>query len=199
MTEDTTEATEASSKTPAEKVTMPDGRVVEFVGKRRMVKESILAEGVNPQVRLDFRNGKSITFNIPDSLLQRFAAHGAEQKLGDETAGETDVDDMYLGVENLVKRLDAGEWSKERVGGGMSGTSVLIKALVEFSKQPTETDEQASERVKAFLADKKPADKQALRNSSKIKPIVDRLEAEKAAKTAHIDTDALLSGLGAVA
>jgi len=39
-------------------------------------------------------------------------------------------------------------------------------------------------------------EKMALRTSPKLKPIVDRLEAEKASKGAKVDTEALLASLG---
>jgi hypothetical protein len=131
-----------------------------------------------------------IKFEIPDALFQRFAAHGAEQKLGDATAGDEDVDDMVLDVEKLVQQLNAGDWSARREAGGMAGTSVLLRALVEFSNGA-----RSVEQVKAFLAGKSQQEKLALRNSTKLKPIVERIEAEKASKAAHVDTDALLETL----
>lgn len=177
-----------------ENILMKDQRTVEFVGNRRLLKESFLPKtdefgNVTPAtVRLDFRNGETLYFAIPDSLLFQFALHGAEQKLGDETAGTEDVDDMVLDVEKLIKRLNTGEWSTQREGG-MSGTSVLLKALVELTGKTVE-------EMKAFLEKKTPKEKLALRASPKIKPTIDRLEAEKAAKSAHVDTDALLSEAG---
>lgn len=185
-----------SKKPESETVKLSDGRTVEFVGKRRLLKESLFPEGQLPQVRLDFRNGETRLFQIPQELLYRFAAHGAEQKLGDETAGEEDIDDMVMAVDAIIERLSkrnadggfAGEWSTVRQGG-MSGTSVLMKALMEFSSK-------SKEEVMAFLKDKTPADKIALRNSAKLKPIVERLESEKLAKASKVDTDALLAGLG---
>lgn len=184
------EAPAASGKQKAavEKVKMTDGREVEFVGKRKLLKESIFEEGQYPAIRLDFRNGETRTFVLPEGLFARFAAHGAEQKLGDETAGEDDVDDMVLAVDALIERLNKGEWSIQRTGGGMSGTSTLIKALMELSGRPLEY-------IKDFLKDKTPADKAALRNSAKLKPIVDRIESEKAAKNSKVDVDALLGAL----
>lgn len=179
----------ASPKAESETVTMSDQRVVEFVGKRKLLKESVLVEGELPAVRLDFRNGETRLFTISAALLARFAAHGAEQKLGDETAGVDDIDDMVLGVDELIERLNQGEWSTRREGSGMAGTSILLKALVEHSGKSIED-------VKAFLKKLSQKDKLALRNTAKLKPIIDRLESEKASKVANVDTDALLAGLG---
>lgn len=170
-----------------EKVKMSDGREVEFAGKRKLLKES------NPDtltVRLDFRNGETRTYAITDNLVKLFAVHGAEQKLGDETAGLDDVDDMVLAVDELISRLEKGPegWSVKREGGGFGGTSILLRALVEFSGR-------TPEQVKEFLSSKSQAEKMALRTSAKLKPIIERLEAEKASKGAKVDTDALLGSL----
>ena len=181
---------EVSSKAAVETVQMDDGRSVDFAGKRRMIKESFIDEEKETfAVRFDFRNGKSITTTPPQSLYLKFAAHGLEQKYGDETAGETDVDDMYLAVEELDSRIQKGEWSTKREGGGMGGTSVLLRALVELSGKSIES-------LKEFLKGKTQAEKLALRNSPRVKPIVERLEAEKLTKGAKVDTDALLAELG---
>lgn len=179
----------AKAETQIETVTMSDGRVVEFAGKRKLLKESqVTAEG-SVQVRLDFRNGETRLFTIPDNMLAKFAAHGAEQKLGDEIAGLEAVDDCVLAVDNLIDRLYEGEWGVKREANGMAGTSVLLKALVEHTGKSVE-------QIKAFLKDKSHAEKVALRNNPKIKPIVERIEAEKAAKGSKVDTDALLGQLG---
>lgn len=171
-----TSATKA--KAEAEKVTMEDGRVVEFAGKRKMLKEVIIpeAEGEYPSVRFDFRNGKTRSFKV-DKLISQFAAHGASQKIGDETAGEDDVDDMVLAVDEIIERLNNGEWAVKREGGGFAGVSILMRALMEHSGKDEAT-------VKAFLKPKSHAEKMALRSHPPVKAIVERLEAEKAAKAA---------------
>ena len=175
--------------TAVENVTMKDGRVVAFAGKRKMLKESFVNDG-KVSVRFDFRNGESRVFSIPDTLLNKFAAHGAEQKLGDETAGLEDVDDAVMAVDALIERLNAGEWGAKREANGMSGTSVLARALCELKGKPIEV-------IKAFLSNKTAAQKTALRESAELKPIVQRIEAEKANKGAKVDTSALLGELDA--
>lgn len=178
---------------------MDDDRVVDFPGKRVLQKESFITPEGEVKVRLDWRNGETRTFTIPTALMAKFAAHGAEQKLGDEIAGlkdkdgkDADIEDKILAVDDLIERLVAGEWNVKRESSGLAGTSVLIRALVELYAGAKSVVE-----VKAFLKDKTQAEKLALRNSAKLKPIVERLEAEKAAKAgAGIDADALLAGLG---
>jgi hypothetical protein len=171
-----------------ETVAMTDGRVVDFAGKRKLLKESLTSEDGQVQVRLDFRNGETRLFTVPADLSAKFASHGAEQKLGDEIAGIPEVEDCILAVDNLIDRLYNGEWSQKRESNGMAGTSVLARALVEMSGK-------TAEQIKEFLSGKTQAEKVALRNNAKLKPIVDRIEAEKASKTSNVDTDALLDEL----
>src|SRR3990172_3155251 len=139
----TAEAVIEKAKKEVESVTMSDGRVVDFVGKRKLLKETLI-NGDSVAVRLDFRNRETRTFTIPSAMILQFAGHGAEQKLGDETAGVDDVDDMTLAVDDLIDRLNKGEWSMKREGGGMAGTSVLLRALMELSSK-------TGEQVKEFL------------------------------------------------
>lgn len=179
--------TQVASKAVAEKVRLSDGREVEFVGKRKLLKTTII-EGGRVGVRLDFRNGETRTYELPEALLLQFAGHGAEQKYGDETAGVEDIDDMVLAVDELNERIQKGEWTQRREGSGISGTSVLIRALIELTGKTVQ-------QIKDFLANKTHAEKMALRNSGKLKPIVDRLEAEKVSKASKVDTDALLGQL----
>jgi len=185
------EATEAKKPT-SEKiaVTMADGRVEQFNKKQKLLKTSTIGEDGSISLRLDFVNGETRTFNMPMSMLSRFAAHGAEQKLGDATAGENDIADAVIAVDDLIKRLEAGEWSAKREAGAFAGTSILIQALVEASGK-------AVDDIKAFLANKTQGEKVALRRSEKLRPIIERLESEKASKSKNaVDTDSLLGELG---
>ena len=184
-----TENPTSKEKAAVETVTLSDGRQVDFVGKRKLLKETKIDEHGKVSVVLDFRNGETREFHLPHGLLAQFAGHGAEQKLGDETAGVEDVEDMVIAVDELIERLHKGEWSTRREGSGFAGTSILLRALMEHSGRTVE-------QTKEFLTGKSQAEKIAMRNHPKIKPIVERLEAEKASKGTKIDTDALLAGLG---
>lgn len=173
-------------------VTMKDGRVVEFVGaKRKMLKETILPPEGGVQVRLDFVNGETRLFTVPPEDVLRYAGHGAEQKLGDETAGLEDVEDCVLAVDELIDRLYNHEWTIRREGSGLAGTSVLLRALVELY-----AGAKTVEDIRKFLSGKTQQEKMALRLNAKVKPLVDRIEQEKAAKAAKVDTEALLGELG---
>lgn len=170
-----------------ETVKMQDDRIVDFAGKRKLLKDAFEVDG-KVQIRLDFRNGQTRLFTVPPAMLNKFAAHGAEQKLGDEIAGLEDVDDCVLAVDELIERLYNGEWAIKKEGNGLAGTSTLLKALVEHTGKTVEA-------MRDWLKGKTQAEKLALRNNGKIKPIVDRIEAEKAAKGTKVDTDAMLGEL----
>lgn len=178
--------------TEVQTVVMSDGRTVDFAGKRKMLKTPVIdANGI--AIRIDFINGETRTVTIPEALYERFVAHGAAQKLGDEVAGVDDVDDMVMAIDSLAARIEAGEWSAKREKNGMAGASILAKALVESSGKSIET-------IREFLSTKTAAQKLALRQHSSIAPIVARLEEEKRAKSKKedkpsIDTDSLLSEL----
>lgn len=185
--------TSAKPKTPINTVEMEDGRVVDFAGKRKLLKESSVTADGSIQTRLDFVNGQTRMFTIPENLLAKFASHGAEQKLGDEIAGVDDIDDAVLAIDDLIDRLYNGDWSIQRDKSSAAGGSILLRALVESSGKSVD-------EIKKFLSDKTAAQKSALRTNARIKPIVDRLEAEKAEKAGKkagaVDTDALLEQLG---
>lgn len=185
-----TETPTTASKTEKFPVTMTDGTVVEFNKKQKLVKTSTIDDAGNISVRLDFRNGETRNFVPRSDMIARFAAHGIEQKLGDAIAGENDIGDAVLSVDDLIARLNEGEWNITRSAGAFAGTSILIQALVEASGKSVD-------EIKAFLQPKTQAEKLALRRSAKLRPIVERLEAEKASKSkTTVDTDALLGELG---
>lgn len=168
---------------------MDDGRMVEFAGKRRMIKESIFTPEGDVKVRLDFVNGETRIFTIPEKLVNKFASHGAEQKLGDEIAGLNDVEDCVLAIDELMERLSTGDWAIKRATDSMAGASVLCRALIEHTKKTPEV-------IREFLKGKTHAEKVALRQNAAIQPIIARLEADKVKKPSTIDTGALLEELG---
>jgi hypothetical protein len=185
-------------------VEMQDGRKVEFTGKKKLVKEVLLdKEAGTCSVRFDFVNGVTRTFSVHgSSLLLALAGHGASQKIGDEAAGESDVDDMVEAIDAIITRLNDGNWSGRKEGDGFSGASVVIRAIAEASNK-------SIEEVKKFLEGKLAAaeakgeklTRQALYSSfrnpnSKTGQIILRMEQEKAAKANKVNADELLSELG---
>lgn len=167
----------AETKTPRT-VTMDDGRVVDFPGKTRLIKTTNKSpEGVLT-VRLDFENGETRLATLRPDMLADFALHGASQKLGDEISGIEEIEDAIEAIDQLIQRLDAGQWNTARQpGSGMAGASVLAKALVKVTGQPISV-------VRDYLAKQDNKVKAALRLEPKVAAEIKALEAEKAARAA---------------
>jgi hypothetical protein len=181
------------------KVKMDDGREVEFGEKKRLQKEIILGDGpMEVAVRLDFVNGETRTFVLPESLFKQAAGHGASQKLGDEISDVKDLADAIEVIDQLMQRMENGDWYAASTGGaGMSGASTLAKALVEVTGQPIKV-------VRDYLATLDAKTKTALRVSAEVAPVIKRLDDEKAARAAArgeaaptVDTASILGKLKA--
>lgn len=205
-------------KTVVEEVKMADGRVVNFAGKRKVVKETVINEGLIETsedgsvvqlmagavaIRMDFRNGETRLIPLPLSLLAKFAGHGAEQKFGDElacsAANPLSEDDMVLAIDDLNAQIQAGNWGKGRAtgGGGVSGASIVVQAIMEATGKDLAT-------VKAFLQKKLDSDenltRRALYDSFRVAgtrtgTIIQRMEEAKLAKNAKVDADAELANI----
>lgn len=182
----------AKTETVVESVKMSDGRIVDFPGKKRLQKDSFIGDDGSVSVRCDFRNGETLDIKLMQSMLAKYAAHGAEQKLGDEIAGVEDLDDAVLAVSDLIDRLNKGEWTVAREANGMAGTSILLQAIMAVKGL-------AKEKVQAYLKDKTQAQKIALRNSPTFADKVKELEAAKAAGKKTVDVTAELAELDALA
>lgn len=188
-------------KAPPEKVTMTDGRIVEFAGKRKMLKSPEFNEdGTWKLNHFDFRDGRTLTHNAPSAdlrtaegelMIHKLAAHGSEQKVGDETAGAQTISDMFDVVEACIDRLDRGEWYVEGAGEGARGMGILLKALVEFTGK-------TADQLRPWLKGRSADERKALQGTPQIKPIIQRLQDEELSKAAHIDTGAMMDSLKAL-
>lgn len=204
----------AKPKPEVVKVTMTDGRVVEFVGKR-LLDKNYTTEGDSVTATFDFRNGETrkVKVDLGDPILFKFAGHGIVQKIGDETAGvknedgSPDVDSMVVAVDSIISRL-AGtgsvedRWYAERAAGdGFSGASVVIKAIMEASGKDVAF-------VKGFLDKKLAAGKESGLTRQKLyasfrapgtktAPIIERLEKEKKAPAPAVNADDALAEMTA--
>lgn len=200
MSENTATAETKKPKTEVVTVTMDDGTTVDFPGKREMLKTSIInAEAGTVAVRIDWRNGETRTYALPASLLLTAAAHGFEQKLGDETAGMKDtdgkpahVDDKVIAVDALFERINGGDWNKGRSSDGMAGVSLLVKAMVEVTGKDVA-------KIKEYVKARSAAERAILEQDAKFKPTIDRLRAERAgSKVSEEQKASMLAELDAI-
>ena len=210
------EQTTSKSKTEYTQVAMTDGRTVQFAGKRKVNKETVIDESLITldsdglrllpgaiSIRMDFRNGETRLMPLPLGMIAQFAGHGGEQKYGDELATTADKplseDDMVIAIDDLNALIQVGKWGAGRAsgGGGVSGASVVVQAIMEATGKDLAT-------VKAFLQKKLDADKDLSRRAlydsfrvagTKTGVIIKRLEEAKLAKTAKVDADAELANI----
>lgn len=207
---------ESKSKTEYTPVVMTDGRTVQFAGKKKLDKTTVIDTGKIDideasglvqmaqgavSIRLDFRNGETRTFSPPLALYAKFLGHGGEQKLGDNLAASADKplteDDMVMATDELMGELAKGNWGKSRAegGGATAGAGIVVQAIMEATGKDAAT-------VKAYL-DKKIAATEGLTRpalyasfrveGTKTGEIIKRLEAGKIKKAAKVDADAALA------
>lgn len=188
-------AAKAPTTTP---VKMDDGTIVEFGAKQRLKKTLIEQPDGRLQIRLDFVTGEFRIHTLNTALLAKYALHGASQKLGDEISSVEAMDDAIEAIDQLMMRLDKGEWTAAGPAGGMAGASILARALVEVTGQ-------AIPAVRSYLLTLTPKVKAALIFDPTVKPVFDRLKAERDAKraasgkgTKATDTAAVLGALAAL-
>jgi hypothetical protein len=208
----TTPAT--TKKTEVETVKMDDGRIVEFAGKRRINKDTTF-DAEHIFIRFDFRSGETRTFKTPHGQTDlqdptilgvlKAAGHGLEQKLGDELAGEKELEDAVEKLDQLMLRLETkglreGWTLGKEEGTGFAGASVLARALVEVTGQDIRA-------VRLYLNDLDNKTKLALRGDPTVAPAIRRVEEERAARAAErgakaaapVDTASILATLKAKA
>jgi hypothetical protein len=177
------------------KVTAEDGNTYEFGEKAKVKKQSSIRDDGTVVTKFVFKNGVVRTHETPSdsSVYSRLAAHGADQKFGDEFAGLEDVEDCIEAFDEMSKRLTRGEWSEKRTSDGLAGSSLLARALVK-------TTGLTLEAVKERLSKLDPKTKLALSKGSEVAAEINRIKAErdakKPAKDAVDPNEALAAFLG---
>lgn len=169
-------------------VQMEDGTEVNFGVKAKVLKSSVQTEDSNT-VKFQFKNGTIRTFDLSSvspEMLIRLALHGAEAKIGDNYAGVAEIEDCVEAVDDMIARLQRGEWRESRKGAGESyqGASVLARAIAEVRGLQID-------KVREWLRTRSAADKLALRKSEQFAPTIQRMEADKTKKSSVDITSAL--------
>jgi hypothetical protein len=195
LMDETPGAAGASTPVPAStkiRVKMDDGREVEFGEKTKMLKDYSFDEATGlVSTRIDFSNGRVVEVKVdPASPIGRQAmGHGLAQKLGDAAAGAETIDDAYESVLELAARVNKGEWTKVREGGGTAkGSSELLQALVIVLSK-------TADEVRAMLTNFTPAEKTALRATGPVAAEIEKIRAAKPNTEKAKKGDGLLAAL----
>ena len=144
---------------------------------------------------LDFSNGQKILVfasELTPDLRQQAMMHGFKQKLVDaaaiarnpDTGRSATVDDKFNAVNEVYQRLLAGHWNKP-AGEASSGAGGLLARALKVL-YPTKD-------IVAYLADKTPEQKKALRGVPAVAAAIAALKPEP--DSSGVDTDALLGEL----
>lgn len=186
-----------SEKNPVS-VSAQDGNQYVFSDRQKVKK---LSE-VTPDsivTKFVFRNGQVRQHVTPlgdASKVSQLAAHGADQKFGDEFSGLDDPDDCVMAFEKLSQRLANGEWSEKRQSDGLAGTSLLLRAVVQVTGQ-------SPDQVKALLDSLPGEDKKALKRQSEVASAIAAIQSARdskaAAKGKLPDANAVLAKIKGVA
>lgn len=212
-------------KTEYTKVTMEDGRQVEFpynaeTGKGRQLQKESLIPGENgytghAAVRLDFVNGQTRTYVIPGAeymqdfladndfgprarFLLKHACHGAEQKLGDELAYTPKTGESPPSIDDKVVWIDE---LIERLKGLEWGTEREANPLAGASnliKALMELSGKSRAEINDWLKPMSREERAGLKLAPAVKSIIERLEAE-ALKAKGVDVSGKLAALTASA
>ena len=131
--------------------------------------------------------GRKETFafnSLSPEIRAMLGLHGLTQKLADKAAKEagTPANEKWEGIMLIWEALLSGAWALRSEGQG----SMLLRALCEAYPARDKGD------LKATLDGWSTAERNAVSRSARIKPILDRMQADKAS---DIDADALLSEL----
>lgn len=210
-------------KTEYEKVTMTDGRVVEFPKNRKLSKKSFITgeDGYTeaPMVLLDFANGETRKVYIPggevllDYLIAdaeqvddatkakirhliKAATHGYEQKLGDEMAYQPKKDEPEPTLEDKI------EWVDELIGRlqglewtvAREGGGGLAGAGV-LVQALVALSGKTKDEIRTFLKPLTKEERAAIKRTDVVKAKIDEIESEIAKKNG-IDGNAILGNLG---
>lgn len=220
-----TEGTTAAKRkaTEYEKVTMTDGRVVEFPQKRKLSKQSFIPgeDGYTgaPMVRLDFANGETRQVFIPggDILMDflnaddeqvdqatkakirhfiKAALHGYEQKLGDEMAYQPKKDEPEPTLEDKIEWVDelTGRLQALEWTVAREGGGGLAGAGL-LVQALVALSGKPKDEIRAFLKPMTKEERAAVKRASPVKEKIQELEDEIAKKNG-IDGSALLGSLG---
>lgn len=189
------ESTETKKGSNDYTVTATNGKQYTFNKRVTLHKETEVLEDGSIKVTLVAKDGTVNESILNPSTVLQLAQFGAMAKLANCFHVEEDIEDAFTSVDELVAQLNAGNWTRERTKGEGKGGSMIVRAIVEVMGVPKQA-------AIDYLANLTMAQKFALAQTDELRPVVERLKAEKAAKKASgknaVDTGSLLLGLAAL-
>ena len=138
-------------------------------------------------VLFSFTDGVDLTLefaSLSPEIIHQLALHGAKQKIGDSYSGEKDPAAARALATKTVERLQKGEWTTAREGGGR--ISDIAEALSRVTGVPI------AECV-AKLADMDADAKRDLRKHAKVKLALASIALERAQAAADAEEAAPLT------
>lgn len=182
-----TETTKAPKKeTVREEIKMEDGQTISFTEKQK-ASVDVISSDAGDVIQFAFRTGQVRLFpvDVNGPLYHMAALHGFKQKLQDCYANQQDPEDAILAFERTAGAMlgsDSAEpsWNTARETDGLSGTSILIRALIAVGEKlgKPKTREQAETQLKAMT----PEARKVLEKMDLVKTEMDRIKAEREAK-----------------
>ena len=144
----------------------------------------------NGDLVLTFGNGETLvvhTNRLNEGIRNAALMHGLRQKLVDaaalsrnpDTGRSATIEGKCAAVRGGFDRITAadGAWGEAAVGDGESGNGgLLFRALVRMYPKKTEG------QIKSYLETLDKAQQAALRGSDRVKPVIEEIKAEDAAK-----------------
>lgn len=167
--------------------------------KQKSVIETEVHTDAPARVVYTFQDGRKLQIDIPalsPEVALQAMAHGLKQKVVDaaaisrdpETGRAASIDQKFRACEEVVSRLLAGQWNKNREAGeGVASGGLLVRALVKLYE-----GKRTFEQISQYVAGLSKEQQAALRKDARVAPIIESLRPVKKSET---DAAALLAGL----
>lgn len=145
-------------------------------------KLPVLENGKTEGIEIAFTDGRSVKVefeSLSPAIMEKLAAHGLAQKLGDSYSGvKGNIDEAYAECSSVADALLQGEWNRRGEGVG----TILAEAIANL------TGKKLAEVI-AKLSEKSKEERDEIAKDVRVKAEVARIRAERlTARAAEVDT-----------